>query len=65
MLYIQKEIFFYDERQSISDEYLSRERLDRKVDEAGGYIGYYDNVAKLFATFKKIDIDSDVVSRRK
>lgn len=64
VVYTERDIF-NDERQSISDEYLSRARLDRKVDEAGGYIGYYDNVAKLFATFKKIDIDSDVVSRRK
>ena len=34
--------FFVDQRQSMIDDYLSRRRLDRKVDEAGGYIGYYD-----------------------
>lgn len=34
--------FFKDPRQSMVDDYLSRERLDRKVKEAGGYIGYYN-----------------------
>jgi hypothetical protein len=34
--------FFKDTRQKMVDDYLSRSRLDRKVKEAGGYIGYYD-----------------------
>lgn len=34
--------FFKDQRQSMIDDFLSRERLDRKANEAGGYIGYYD-----------------------
>ena len=34
--------FFYDPRQEIADEYLSRYRLDRKGRETGGYIGYWD-----------------------
>lgn len=34
--------FFQDPRPGIANDYLSRERLDRKVTEAGGYIGYYD-----------------------
>ena len=32
--------FFKDNRKTIVDKYLSRERLDRKVKENGGYIGY-------------------------
>ena len=59
--------FFKDNRQSMIDDYLSRERLDRKVGEAGGYIGYYDangirtynpDLVKFFETSKKVDIDS-------
>ena len=59
--------FFKDTRQSMVDDYLSRERLDRKVGEAGGYIGYYDangirtynpDLVKFFETSKKVDIDS-------
>ena len=59
--------FFKDTRQSMVDDYLSRERLDRKVKEAGGYIGYYDangvrtynpDLVKFFETSKKIDIAS-------
>lgn len=59
--------FFKDNRQSMVDDYLSRERLDRKVDEAGGYIGYYDanairtynpDLVKFFEISKKVDIDS-------
>ena len=34
--------FFQDRRPGIANDYLSRERLNRKVKEAGGYIGYYD-----------------------
>lgn len=34
--------FFLDKRKEVYDEYLSRERLDRKVLETGGYIGYLD-----------------------
>lgn len=58
--------FFKDNRQSMVDIYLSRERLDRKVKETGGYIGYYDangfkivdlNLAKYFETSKKVDIN--------
>jgi len=33
--------FFYDSRRGIADDYLSRSRLDRKLNETGGYIGYY------------------------
>ena len=64
--------FFKDTRQSMVDDYLSRERLDRKVGEAGGYIGYYDangirtynpDLVKFFETSKKVDIDS--LSRQK
>ena len=59
--------FFKDNRQSMIDDYLSRRRLDRKVKEAGGYIGYYDangirtynpDLVKFFETSKKLDIDS-------
>lgn len=59
--------FFEDNRQSMVDDYLSRERLDRKVGEAGGYIGYYDangirtynpDLVKFFETSKRVDIDS-------
>lgn len=58
--------FFKDSRQSMIDDYLSRERLDRKVQEAGGYIGYYDangiktynpDLVNFFKTSKKVDID--------
>ena len=31
-----------DSREGIANDFLSRDRLDRKVGEAGGYIGYYD-----------------------
>ncbi|MBQ6323407.1 MAG: hypothetical protein IJI22_01070 [Bacilli bacterium] len=64
--------FFKDNRQNMIDDYLSRERLDRKVGEAGGYIGYYDangirtynpDLVKFFETSKKVDIDS--LSRQK
>lgn len=34
--------FLQDNRPGIANDYLSRERLDRKVKETGGYIGYYD-----------------------
>ena len=34
--------FLQDNRAGIANDYLSRERLDRQVKEAGGYIGYYD-----------------------
>jgi len=59
--------FFKDNRQSMVDDYLSRERLDRKSLETGGYIGYYDangisnynpDLIKFFETSKKIDINS-------
>ena len=66
--------FFKDSRQSMVDDYLSRERLDRKVSEAGGYIGYYDangirtynpDLVKFFETSKKVDIDSLNSQRQK
>lgn len=65
--------FFSDTRQSMIDDYLSRERLDRKVSEAGGYIGYYDvngirtynpDLVQYFETSKKIDINS-LVNKQK
>lgn len=31
-----------DNRKGMANDFLSRDRLDRKVGEAGGYIGYYD-----------------------
>ena len=34
--------FLQDTREGIANDFLSRDRLDRKVGEAGGYIGYYD-----------------------
>lgn len=58
--------FFKDNRQSMVDTYLSRERLDRKFDEAGGYIGYYDSngliqnnkeLINYFTISRKIDPD--------
>lgn len=64
--------FFKDTRQSMVDDYLSRENLDRNVGEVGGYIGYYDangiitynpDLVEFFKTSKKIDIDS--LSRQK
>lgn len=66
--------FFLDNRQSMIDDYLSRERLDRKVYEAGGYIGYYDengistynpNLVKLFETSKRIDLEDLIKQSQK
>lgn len=34
--------FLGDFRSGIADDYLSRSRIDRKIKEAGGYMGYYD-----------------------
>jgi len=57
--------FFNDQRQGIADEYLCRSRLDRKINEAGGYIGYYDvngiktydpDLAKYFDISKRINV---------
>ena len=60
-----------DNRQIVLDILLARERLDRKVKESGGYIGFIDKVnsdfvmtnstpdlVKFFETSKKVDIDS-------
>ena len=58
--------FFLDNRQSMVDDFLSRQRLDRKLRDAGSYIGYYDNsgtriynpvLLKHFETSKITDID--------
>ncbi len=58
--------FFKDKRQDMIDKYLSRSRLDRKVKEAGGYIGYYDangdrtydpDLVAFFSTGKKVDLE--------
>jgi hypothetical protein len=66
--------FFKDKRQSMVDIYLSRSRLDRKVKEAGGYIGYYGedgnkyydpNLVKFFETSKRQDISSISRSMKK
>ena len=52
--------FLQDNRPEIANDYLSRDRLDRKVKETGGYIGYYDEKGtrtyngKLVKTFKNI-----------
>ncbi len=32
-----------DNRQQLYDDFLARDRLDRKVKEAGGYLGYYSD----------------------
>ena len=57
--------FFEDSRQRMIDDYLSRERLDRKVMEAGGYIGYYSaqgirtynqDLVEYFKTSKKVEL---------
>lgn len=56
--------FFQDARPGVANDYLSRERLDRKVKEAGGYIGYYDargirtynrNLVEVFKNRHKIE----------
>lgn len=52
--------FLQDNRPGIANDYLSRDRLDRKVKETGGYIGYYDERGirtyngKLVEAFKNI-----------
>jgi hypothetical protein len=57
--------FFEDKRQRMIDDYLSRERLDRKVGETGGYIGYYSaqgirtynqDLVEYFKTSKKVEL---------
>lgn len=57
---------FKDNRKGMRDIHLSRERLDRKANESGGYIGYYSangikicnsNLTNYFKTDKKIDIN--------
>ncbi len=57
--------FFNDNRLVLVDNYLSRKRLDRKVFEAGGYIGYIDKngiitynpkLVDFFKTSKKVDM---------
>lgn len=59
--------FFNDLRQDMVDDYLSRERLDRKVKEAGGYIGYYSdngirtynpNLVTYFKTVNALEMDA-------
>lgn len=40
-IYSERDLF-NDKRQSFTDEFLSRERLERKSNECGGYVGYYD-----------------------
>lgn len=57
--------FFLDKSQAMVDDYLSRSRLDRKLRDAGSYIGYYSSgtryynpdLLKFFDTSKRIDID--------
>ncbi len=50
-----------DNRKGIPDDFLSRDRLDRKMGQAGGYIGYYDQNGirtynpKLVQYFKSIE----------
>lgn len=60
-----------DDRQEFADDFLSRHRLDRKMQEAGGYIGYFSqhglstydsNLVKFFDTTQKID-DSILTKR--
>lgn len=55
--------FLQDDRPGIANEYLSRERLDRKNKESAGYLGYYDekgirtydpNLVQFFKTTHKV-----------
>lgn len=55
--------FLQDNRSGIANEYLSRERLDRKNKESAGYLGYYDekgirtynpNLVQFFNTTHKV-----------
>ena len=62
--------FLLDDRKGIADDYLSRDRIERKVKEAGGYMGYYSkkegseygsrtydpNLSEYFKITKKVDI---------
>lgn len=57
---------FNDSRQEMIDDYLSRDRLDRKANDTGGYIGYYDangirmynpDLVRFFETSRQINID--------
>lgn len=60
--------FFLDNSQRMVDDFLSRSRLDRKLRDAGSYIGYYSSgiryynpdLLKHFDTSKRIDIDPPV-----
>ena len=63
--------FFNDPRLDMADVFLSRARLNRKVNEAGSYIGYYasDNhkyynpdLVDYFDTSKRINVDDLVDS---
>lgn len=65
-VYTEKD-FFLDKRNAIQDDLLSRDRLDRKVGEAGGYIGYLDvdgvrtynpDLVAHFETSKRLDLDT-------
>lgn len=65
--------FFKDSRQGIANDYLSRSRLDRKVKEAGGYIGYYSqdgirtynpDLVKVFETSKRIDTEPQIKQKK-
>ena len=71
-VYTEKD-FFNDNRQSLVDDYLSRERIDRKVNEAGGYIGYYSEhgirtynpkLVEEFKTSKYLGIDTFMTKER-
>ena len=74
-VYTEKDLF-RDNRPIVFDILLARERLDRKVKESGGYIGYIGRITsefvitestpdlvKFFETSKKVDID--LLSRQK
>lgn len=59
--------FLQDDRPGIANEYLSRERLDRKNKESAGYLGYYDekgirtynpNLVQFFKTTHKLNPNS-------
>ena len=59
--------FLQDDRPGIANDYLSRERLDRKNKETAGYLGYYDengirtynsNLVKFFKNTHKINPNS-------
>ena len=65
VVYTEKNLF-KDNRQSVADYFLSRDYLNKRTKEAGGYIGYYSkdgtlsynpNLVKYFGTSQTIELD--------